>query len=170
MAKKTVNVEDGTVTFDFGEAGQTVINYDELPADIQRQLGLHGLSQKGGDSYAGAKSACAESDMDPEVWSKGQVDSVAQQLAEGNWAVRAGGGGPAITDLARALAEATGSDLEDAVERLADADKDTKNALRKHPDIASVLARIRRERAEAKEKELAGKAGSGPDIGEILGG
>ncbi len=174
MPKKSIDVEAQRVSFVFGEgeAAETVVaSLSDLPQEIIVQLALHGLSQKGGDSYAGAKAATAELDIEPEAWAKGQVESVLEQLRAGNWAVRTGGGGAQVTDLARAIAEATGEAVESCVERVAESDKETKAALRKHPEIAPILARMRRERAEAKEAQLAKAAenAEGPSLRESLG-
>ncbi len=169
MPKKSVDVENQSVTFTFGDGGEAVARLADFSDEIVTQLALHGLSQKGGDSYAGAKSACAENDIDPEEWSKAQVEGVIRQLTDGEWTVRReGGGGGGVTDLARALAEATGSDLTDAVAKVNDADKDTKAALRKHPAIAAILARLRQERAAKKQAELESAAADAPALSDII--
>ena len=168
MAKKQVSLEEGTVTFDFEDGKDKVaFSLDDMSDDIIRALALHGASQKIGDSYASAKKVSEETGVDANEWSRSQAESVIKQLTDGDWTVRTPGAG-GVTDLAKALAEATGSTVEAAVERLTDASDDEKKGLRKHPAIAAILARIRRERAEAKEKELAGKSDSGPDLAEFM--
>ena len=167
MTKKAINTEAKTVTFDFGDESQELFELAKVSEDIVIQLALHGASQKIGDSYAGAKAACAESEMDPTEYAKAQVQGVIGQLLAGDWTVRTPGG-QTVTDLANALAEAVGCPVEDAIERLTDADADDKKALRAHPDIAAVLARIKSERAAAKAKTAEAKAGSGPDLSEFM--
>ena len=171
MAKKTINSEAGTIVFDFGDAGSATFELDKVPAEVQRQLMLHGMSQKGGDSYAGAKAACADSGANPEEWALGQVTAVIQQIYDGNWSVRASGGSSgSVTDLAKALAEVSGSELQDCVTRLGDASKEEKAALRKHPGIALVLARFREERQAAKKAALEEQAANAPDLSGFLSG
>lgn len=170
MPKKKPDVESGTVAFDFDDDAEALVfDLSKVSDDILRNLAIHGASQKIGDSYAGAKSATDGTGIDPNEWSRSQAESVISQLYEGKWIVRVPGEG-AVTDLAVALSEVTGATMEEATDRLKDASKDEKKALRAHPDIAAVLARIKRERAEKKEKELASKAGTGPDLTAFLTG
>ncbi len=167
MTKKSINTESQTVVFDFGDDTIETFDLTAVTPEIMVQLALHGASQKIGDSYAGAKAACAESDIDPVDYAIGQVQGVIKQLLEGDWTVRTPGG-QTVTDLANALAEAVGCPLEDAIARLTDADAEDKKALRAHPDIAAVLARIKSERAAKKAAEAEAKAGSGPDLSEFM--
>ncbi len=168
MAKKTVSLETKSVGFDFGEAGSVEVGLDQFDAEIVTRLALHGLSQKCGDSYASAKKATEGTDIDPAVWARGQVEAVVEQLVKKDWTTRTPGAGGAVTDLATALAEVVGCPVEEAVARLADAEKEEKAGLRKHPDIAAVLSRIKAERAAAKAQKDAEKAGSGPDLSEFM--
>ena len=82
------------------------------------------------------------------------------------------GGGSGVTDLARALAEATGYEIEAAVDRLEGADDETKKQLRKEPQIAAILARLRKERADAKAKETAklAKEADGKSLADFMQG
>ena len=167
MTKKAINTESKTVTFDFGDETFETFDLSGVSDEIVTQLALHGASQKIGDSYAGAKAACAETGIDPTDYARGQVQGVIGQLLAGDWTVRTPGG-QTVTDLANALSEAVGCPLEDAISRLADADADDKKALRAHPDIAAVLARIKSERAAVKAATAEAKAGTGPDLSEFM--
>ena len=168
MAKKTVDLEKQVVTFDFGDGRVETFILSECSDEMKIQLALHGASQKTGDSYASAKSQTDGTEIDPAVWSQSQAQGVIAQLYADDWTVRTPGSA-AITDLATALSEAVdGCTVEDATERLADTTKEEKAALRKHPDIAAVLARIKSERATAKAEVAAAKAGSGPDLTEFM--
>lgn len=151
MAKKIVSVETKSVTFDFGDSGSSVFDLSKVSAEMLTQLALHGASQKGGDSYASAKSATEGTDMSPEDWAKSQVDGVIEQLYNDDWSVRRAGGAGSITDLARALSEVM-DDVDEAAAaaRLTDASKEDKAALRAHPQVKAVLERLRAERAMAK--------------------
>lgn len=168
MARKTTDLEAGTVTFEFGEGVEDVVfDYDKCSDAMKRQLGLHGASQKGGDSYASAKGACEGTEINPTEWSRAQAQGTVDQIYNDEWSIRVAGAG-AVTDLAQALSEAVDCTIEEAVERLADAEGDEKKALRKHPDVAAVLARIKSERAQTKAAIAEAKAGSGPDLSEFM--
>ena len=172
MAKKIVVVETKSVTFEFGEAGSVVFDLSKVSDEMLTQLALHGASQKGGDSYAGAKAATDGTDIDPNEWAKSECQRVIDQIYAGEWSVRRAGSGPGITDLARALAEVMPDVTEaDAAERLADATREDKAALRKHPAIKAVLERLRAERAAAKAEAAEAAAGDAevPSIDDILG-
>lgn len=160
MAKKTVSVETKTVVFEFGEAGNVTFDLSKVDDAMLTQLALHGASQKGGDSYAGAKSATDGTKIDPNEWAKAECQRVVEQIYAGEWTVRRASGGPGVTDLARALAEVMPDVTEaEAAERLADASKEDKAALRKHPQIKAVLERLRAERAQAKAEAAEAAAG-----------
>ena len=162
MPKKNPDFEANTIGFTFGEAGSVAVAIADLPTDIVAKLALHGLSQKLGDSYAGAKSTCAETGADPDEWAKAQVEAVFAQLVEGNWTTRTPGSRTA-TDLATALSEVTGAPLEECIARLDDADKDEKKGLRNHAKIKVILERIKKERAEKKAEKLAAAAAEASD-------
>lgn len=168
MPKKTPDYEAKTVTFSFDDGGDDIIfELDKCEAEIVNHLTIHGAMQKGGDSYAGAKSSCAETGADPIEWSRAQVQGVIDQLYDGEWTVRVPGG-ISVTDLARALSEATGAPLEDCVEKLSETEKEQKKELRAHPDIKAVLTRLAAERATAKAAAADAKKGTGVDLGEFM--
>ena len=169
MARKSVDTEKQTVNFDFGEGIESVhFAIADCSPEMVIQLALHGASQKIGDSYASAKSAVAETDIDPAAWSASQAVGVVSQLYNDDWTVRSAGTA-AVTDLATALAEAVdGVDLEAATARLVDASKEDKAALRQHPAIAAVLTRIKAERATAKAATAAAKAETGDDLSGFM--
>lgn len=168
MAKKTVDLESKTVTFDFDDGATPVVfELGRCSKAMLVQLALHGGSQKGGDSYASAKKVCADTDIDPVAWSREQVEGVIDQLYNDDWTVRVPGAGVA-TDLATALAEAVNCEMSEAIARLSEASKEDRAALRKHPDIAAVLARIKSERASAKADAAAAKAGTGEDLSAFM--
>lgn len=151
MAKKSVQVENKAVEFEFANAGIVRFELSKVSDEMLTQLALHGASQKGGDSYASAKSATEGTDIDPNEWAFEQCQATVDQIYAGDWSVRRAGGGATITDLVRALAEVMPDVTEsDAATRLADASKEDKAALRAHPAVKAVLERLRAERAAAK--------------------
>ena len=155
MTKKTVDAEAGTINFSFESGDDIQFDMSKLSPEIIAKLAIHGASQKLGDSYAGAKKACEGSEIDPADYARGQVNGVIEQLIAGDWTVRTGAGGPAVTDLAKALAEATGNNEDEWAERLADATADEKKELRKHPAVKAAMDRYRAERAAAKAAQSA---------------
>lgn len=54
FCKKVINLEEQTVTWTFGNGAVRSISLDDLNEATQTHAALHGLSQKGGDSYASA--------------------------------------------------------------------------------------------------------------------
>ncbi len=160
MAKKIVDVEKQTVTFDFGDGRVETFTLGEMSDEMKIQLALHGASQKIGDSYASAKTQTDGTEIDPSDWSQQQSAGVIAQLLSDDWTVRTPGSA-AITDLMVAFEEITGNELT------SDLGKEDKAALRKHPKIAAVLARLKSERADAKAESLAKKAEGATD--ELLG-
>ena len=158
MTKKIIDLENRTVTWEISPDHSEVFEYDRCSDEMKIRLGLHGASQKGGDSYAGAAGAIEDTDLTLEEFISSAVKGVIDQLYNDDWTVRATGGGPRVTDLAVALAEAYAVDVADAVAKVADMDADQKKAVRKHPAIAPILDRIRAERAAKKAAESQAKA------------
>lgn len=170
MPKKSTNVEAKTVTFTFEDNGENIIfDLAKVDPSIITRLALHGLSQKGGDSYAGTAKAIAGTEVTAPEYARGQVEATIKQLYDGEWTTRTPGGGPSVTDLATALAEVSGHPLEECIERCSDASDEQKKALRAHPGIKAVMDRLRAERAAAKAAASAATAGEGPDLAEFMG-
>lgn len=169
--KKAIDLEAGTVTFsDDSDNVIAVVAYVDLTREMVRQAALHGISQKVGDSYAGALKATDGLDLTPEAWSIQRVKDSVEQIARGDWNLRTGGSTPAATDLAVAIAEATGSTVDEVAAKLAglkdtpDEGKEVKKALRANPQVAAILARIKAERATKKQAELDAKAADAPAL------
>ena len=138
IATKSVAEDRSGVTFSFaGQDEPLVLSLSDLSEEMVINLALHGLSQKAGDSYSGEK--------DPVV-------------------ARSKVGTGRISDLAAALARATGKTIEQAVAVLSDLQaKDPDNwptvrsQLRKHKQIKLALEEIRVEKARKALEE------SGPE-------
>jgi len=127
--------------------------------EILVQTALHGISQKIGDSYAGAAKDGPEVGLEPVLYAKAQIESMIQQIYNEKWyAVRQAGGGAQNTILVRAYAQATGKTLEEALDFVEPLSDDEKKQLQKLPKIAAAIAGIRAEAAVAKAKALAEKA------------
>lgn len=124
----------------------------DFTPEIQRQLMIHGLSQKLGDSYAGE-----DADKCHAIFT-----GTLKSLTDGTWSSRSGGGGgPRISQLAEAFSRAVGQPVEACVSKLAEMTDDQKAAVRKHPQVVSALAEIKLEKAkaDAKKAKEASKAG-----------
>lgn len=153
MAKKaTKSIEGDLLTIAF-ETGETILaNLADIPADILSRLAMHGMSQKLGDSYAGVDGAEAAE----------KANGVLTDLLAGNWSTRVAASGPRTTQLAEALAAATGKTLEEAAGVLENMDDEAKKDLRKHPQIKVHLAALKAA-AAAKAAEKATEAAAGAD-------
>lgn len=156
MAKKTTKVIDGdviTITFvDSDEELQVDIN--DIPAETISKLAMHGLSQKLGDSTAGTEPGEAF----------GRASAVAKDLLDGNWSTRVAAAGPRTTQLAEALAAATGKSLEEAAGKIEAMDDDGKKDLRAHPHIKAELAKIKAAKATVDAAKAAASIGDTPPL------
>lgn len=152
---KTIDDEKGTITFEFATGENEIVDVSKLPAEIQRQLMLHGASQKLGDSYSGE-----DADKCHAIFS-----GVRKNLEDGNWSARAGGGGsPRISQLAEALAKAANETVEACVAKLSEMDDESKKAVRAHPAVQAALAEIKLAKAQADAERLKGELGDAPAL------
>ena len=166
MARKTSKkIEGDVITISFPDApteDTVVVDLNNLPENIVQRLAMHGLSQKLGDSTAGAElEECHE-----------RVSAVAEALKDPDgWTTRVpGAAGPRTTQLAEALAAATGKDIAEAAQIVADLDDDGKKDLRAHPQIKSELAKIKAAAAaRAAEKAASAATEDAPDLASLLG-
>lgn len=142
ICKKVVNGD--VVNFDFVDGETIACELHALPDDIITRLALHGLSQKVGDSYAGAESVGE---------ARAMAQGVYDNLVAGTWAVRASRGGKIIEAITRAL----GLSFDDALTKWNEKSDDEKKAIKNHPSIKVALAEIESERA-AKLAEAASDA------------
>ncbi len=151
IAKKTVS--DTGVHFGFVDGEELHIGLGDLSDEIIHKLAIHGLSQKVGDSYAGAESI---------EEARGLASAVIKNLKAGLWGAKVQRGGKII----EALSRATGQDFETCLAKWQGMDKDEQAALRKHPQVKKALAEIEAERA-AKLAETAEEAED--DLASLLG-
>lgn len=154
MTKKLVSIENESVTITFDDGESVTLATADISTEMQVRAMLHGLSQKLGDSYAGAAS-----EADPLAYAKSAVADVIANLKAGDWrAATTGTGGSRVSDLALALAELQGIDIAQAVEALAESTDEQKDTLRKHPRVAAVMARIKAAKAAERAAKAAEKA------------
>lgn len=148
--KATKTVTDSGLEIGF-ESGETInLNWDDFSPEMQRKLGIHGLSQKVGDSYAGAEASEAYE----------LAKSTSDRLLANEWTQgrESGGGTARVSMLVEALALATGKDTEEALEVVKNMSDEQKKQLRKHPAIAKELAQLQAKRAAEKAEKAAAEA------------
>lgn len=145
---------EGFVRFEFADGQFLQCDAKEIAGDIMTRLVLHGISQKVGDSYAGAESIGEARLMAQAVWNN---------LKAGIWAAKATRGGKIV----EALHRATGQPLEACLAKWTVMEESKQKALRKHPDIKRALAEIEAERAAALA-EAAVPTEDTPDLGEMF--
>ena len=158
MTKKIVNVEAQTVEFQFDDGGNQLFDLNKCSEEMKIRLALHGFSQKGGDSYAGAGD-----ESDPVAYAKEAVKDTIAQVYANDWRVTAAGG-PRVSDLATALSQISGKTLDECIEKVSAMTDETKKAARKHPAVAAKLAEISARKASEKAARLATAAGSVPAL------
>lgn len=155
VCKKTVDTAKQTVTFEFADgAGTLVLPLAELSTDIQSHLALHGVSQKVGDSFAGAKDAA-------EAF--GFAQETIKDLTEGKWTSRVASSGPKISLLAEGVAQVMGIIIEDATTKIKALPEEKVKALRKNAKVVAAMAALKAQRAAAKAQET-----TGVDVGSLL--
>ncbi len=152
VAKKTVNLEERTVTFDFGDVGQVTFDLNKCTADNVLRHALHGASQKHGDSYSGcAGDATAAFELCTKSITQVEGDA-------GKWTDRKAGvpGLPSVFIEAVQRQQFTIHDRNftfDEVRAKLEAKTDAQcKALKQNVKLAAIMAEIRAERAEAKAK------------------
>lgn len=148
--KATRSIEGEVISFTFASGEVVEIDYAALTLEIQVQLGLHGLSQKIGDSYAGTKTP-----EEAAVFAAG----VAKRLINGEFkAVRESTGVTRVTQLVEAVARATGRAVEEVQEKLAAMDEESIKGVRAHPSTRAAIADIKAENEAAKAEKLRAEA------------
>lgn len=144
------NVTDTGVEFGFTNGENLVLNLSDLSPEMVTQLALHGISQKVGDAYSGVKGNVEEAIS--------LARAIIDRLKTGEFNAKREGGSASgrVTDLARALSEVAGKEISECVAKLDEMEKAEKLALRKHPKVAAVLARLAAERAAEAAVEAEG--------------
>lgn len=113
----------------------------DLPIDLLPKFALHGALQKLGDESSGVD------DLEDAVE---VTDQLIARLEVGEWRVTSeGGSGMAgASILARALVEVTGQPIATVRAYLGTQTNKVKMAMRASPDVAPVIARLEKEKAE----------------------
>lgn len=140
IASKGALVENGDyvgATFQFANGETYTVFVDDLPTTIQRRLTIHGLLQKIGDSYSGITNVTE---------AIAAAEATINALSHGDWSTRGEVGGMLLDALIEYF---KGQKSEDDIRaRFAKMSPEEKTALKKHPKIKVIMARLTVERAE----------------------
>lgn len=158
LCKKTVDLDAGTVKFTFSDDDVITFDLADLDAKGVKRSALHGISQKGGDSYAGVKTVDE---------AKKILITTLSAVEKGDWTTRTPGE-PRTIVLVAALARAAGKTEEEAQavideiknavdsdmteEENADRVKETLKALNNDPAIKKAKLDIASEKLAKEEK------------------
>ena len=141
--------------FRFDNGNTHVVKLDAHNKEIQTCLAWFGVSEKYGNSYAGAKGDADEAE--------GMFLSMQEQLLGGTWVDRAEAGPrpSLIADAIIAALEAAGQKVDDTRRtaiREKVKDKDTREGALKDPVIKAEYEAIKAKRAAERAKDAAKKA------------
>jgi len=137
--KASKKVEGTTVTIEFATGQTLTANAADLPDEMKRNLIVHGLSQKLGDSYAGAD----------EKEAFDCANRVLEGLMKGEWSTRGEGGGGRASMFLEALAAVLGLSLDEAKAKFDSKTEEEQAAIKNHPQIKTKTAEIKAARAQA---------------------
>jgi hypothetical protein len=154
ITESDVGGKAGCIRFVLGNGLEVQADVDLIPASIQRDLMLHGLSQKVGDSSAGFSKA---QDFSGAF---GAMQQVVDNLYSGIWSTRGQGGG--VADLVNAIAELRGVSVEQAQAAVDQMDEEQLKKVASHPAVKAKVA-------EAKAMRLNAAAQNAPDLDDLLG-
>ena len=148
FCKKSYDEETGQCAFVFGNGTTVEFNLSEATGDAAKILPLHGVMQKGGDSYASVKGNYAEGIAN--------LQEVLSNLRQGIWKGERGDSGPRLGELCEAIARIKGVSLETATAAVEKATADQQATWKSNVKVKSVIATLRAEKAaaalEASEK------------------
>ena len=154
FCNKEYDMDTGIVEFQFGNGKTLEIDSGAIPEETKKQLMLHGISQKVGDSFAGVKGNYAEGVQNAQ-------DTIDQLLA-GVWkSDREGDAKPRLAELAEAIARIKSVDLEKATKAVEAADEKMRKEWRSNLQVKSMIATLRAEKAA---KALAEAVEKSPEI------
>ncbi len=143
--------------FKFADGNELAVNMDEFPEDIRRAFESHGAGMKISNSYAGSKE---KGGTNPVTWAYDEADTMIDNLKNGVWSDRAGGGGARLTILHEAIIRIAiegGHEVNDEaavalkVKLVAEA---VREAAMENPDVVLMYSVIQGERAVAKAEKL----------------
>lgn len=139
---KEYDLDTSKVSFTFGNGEKLEIDANGLSPEMQKQLMLHGISQKVGDSFAGVKGNYAEGVQNAK-------DTI-EQLQAGVWkAARDDDARPRLAELAEAIARIKDVPVEAATAAVEKGSEEQRKAWRSNAKVKATIAQIRAEKAAA---------------------
>lgn len=139
------NGEPAGVRWDFVNGQTRTVMLSEIPGLVAKAA-THGISQKGGDSYA------SEKDVDDAVEA---LDDTLKTLREGKWTEGRQGGFGGVGILVKALAEVYGKDYDTVRAIIKDMTPREKQQLRQVDGVREVVQRLESEKAASSGVDTA---------------
>ncbi len=139
VCKKSFVIDgsDAVCSWEFADGKKVELDLADLPDSMYLRAAVHGILQKGGDSYSNTPNPGP---------ARAQLEATLAALQDGDWNRRADASGI----LVEALVKVTGQPMDAVVERLRSMDDKAKKELAKHPQMKVAIKKIELERAEAK--------------------
>jgi len=141
FAKKEYDMDTGVLEIAFGNGEVKEFDSASLPEEIRKNLMLHGLSQKLGDSYAGVKGNFAEA--------LANVAAVFDSLKNGDWSTAGDEARPRLAELAAAIARIKSVAIEKATAAVEKATDEQRKSWRGNAEVKAAIAAARAEKAAA---------------------
>lgn len=141
LVRKTIDTASGAVIWSNAKTGDEIDrqSLQDLSEEMKTRLALHGLSQRGGDSYASASNISEVQEA---------LSKTLTSIRAGTWSNARSAGGSAVPLIVRALAKALGIEESKAQEIYAEMPTGEQRILRKIPEIAAVLEELRPPKAK----------------------
>ena len=141
VCKKSVVVDESGMAagakWVFADGKVVVLMLTDLGMTMLNRAAVHGILQKGGDSYSGISNV-TEARM--------ALESTLKAIMDDDWNRRP----DRIGILAEALHRATGQPMDEVVRKLQSLDDKAKRELAKHDQVAVLIKEIELERAKAR--------------------
>lgn len=158
FASKEYDLDTGAFEVLFGDGSKVELDVNKVNAELQKKAMFHGIAQKIGDSYAGAKGDFTKA--------RESAQSVIDQLLAGEWRAARGEGEakPRIGELSEAIARVKSVDLATATAAVEKADDEKRKTWRAHPKVKAAIAAIRSEKAQAELAKAEASAGAAEEL------
>lgn len=139
FAKKEYDMDTGVLEIAFGNGESFEADSNTLSEEMRKNLMLHGLSQKLGDSYAGVKGNFVEALTN--------VKAVFEGLKNGDWSTAGDEARPRLAELAEAIARIKSVPIEKATAAVEKATDEQRKAWRGNAEVKAAIAAARAEKA-----------------------
>lgn len=152
--QRSASKDAEALTFEFSNGHELTVHLADFPEEVQVCAAWHGLNQKIGDAFAGAKGDADEAVSDAE--------DMISALKSGRWVAEREKAGPRVGMVAQAIYNAKTNagmeaDLDSITEKLQSNDEARKAALN-DPRIKAEYEALKAEAAQERAKKAAEKA------------